>query len=69
MTRDEARRALLESIKEVQDAYADRSSEMVRLAVGTGCTSLVRTVRGIDTELKKAYARVERLTTAREQKK
>lgn len=58
-----ARTRLLDRLRQLQHAYADVSSELVRLATGTGCTSLVNTVRGLGRELDKAYARVERVTT------
>ncbi len=68
--RSDAARALLVHIDQLRAALAAREADMTQLAIATGHTSLVRTVRGMVEAVEKARHRVERVTrTPREQTK
>lgn len=56
-----AARLLLDHIAQLQREYAAREDRMVQLAIGTGCTSLVGTVRGMGLALEAARKRIERV--------
>lgn len=66
--RQAATRLLLDHIAQLQREYAAREDRMVQLAVGTGRTSLVGTVRGMGLALEAARKRIERVAP-REQTK
>lgn len=59
--RQAATRLLLDHIAQLQREYAAREDRMVQLAVGTGCTSLVKSVRGMGLALEAARKRIERV--------
>jgi hypothetical protein len=70
MTRSDAARDLLSHIDQLRAALAAREADMTQLALATGHTSLVRTVRGMAEAVEKARHKVERVTrTPKEQKK
>jgi len=70
MTRSDAARDLLVHIDQLRGALAAREADMTQLAIATGHTSLVRTVRGMAEAVEKARHRVERVTRdVKEQKK
>lgn len=66
--RQAATRLLLDHIVQLQREYAAREDRMVSLAIGTGCTSLVKSVRGMGLALEAARKRIERVAP-REQTK
>lgn len=59
--RPAATRLLLDHIAQLQREYAAREDRMVHLAIGTGCTSLVKSVRGMGLALEAARKRIERV--------
>lgn len=59
--RQSATRLLLDHIAQLQREYAAREDRMIQLAIGTGCTSLVKSVRGMGLALEAARKRIERV--------
>lgn len=62
MTRNEHTAQLLDHIVALRELLRVRHDAMVAAAIGTGHTSLVSTVRGIETALERAEHKVRRVT-------
>jgi hypothetical protein len=58
--RNAARDDLLGHINQLRQLLDARRASMMAAALGTGCTSLVNTVRGIETTLNLAYKKVQK---------
>ncbi len=58
----DASRDLLVHLDQLRAALAAREADMTQLAIATGHTSLVRTVRGMAEAVEKARQKVERVT-------